>query len=197
MHGGVHLPIFGAHALLGGLLSLWGPGLGSIGPVTLISVPCAKVELVCLRVGVYVSCLSLPLHGSKLIDRQFLEMGRVFHRFRRKSRLHEQVRGGGGPTAGRSPPPHPTKRAPRTSTQNNFEILARQQLQDLNRHRRRPGLRARLPGAGVRHPARAGGRYRRRHQVRLGGRGERRQGCVSPEEKEESSLPENVSWLHG
>ena len=41
-------------------------------------------------------------------------------------------------------------------------VSARQRLQDLHRHRRRPGFRARLLRAGLRHPARAGGRHRRR-----------------------------------
>ena len=44
---------------------------------------------------------------------------------------------------------------------------ARQRLQDLHRDRRRPGLRAHLFGTGLRHPARAGGRHRRRDEVRL------------------------------
>ena len=39
-------------------------------------------------------------------------------------------------------------------------LPARQRLQDLHRHRRRPGLRARLLRANLRHPARAGGRHR-------------------------------------
>ena len=43
-------------------------------------------------------------------------------------------------------------------------VPARQRLQDLHRHRRRPGFRARLCRAGLRHPARAGGRHRRRHK---------------------------------
>ena len=46
-------------------------------------------------------------------------------------------------------------------------VPARQRLQDLHRHRRRPGLRARVRRAGVRHPARAGGRHRGRDEVRL------------------------------
>ena len=40
------------------------------------------------------------------------------------------------------------------------EVSSRQRLQDLHRHRRRPGLRARLFRADLRHPARAGGRQR-------------------------------------
>ena len=47
------------------------------------------------------------------------------------------------------------------------EVPARQRLQDLHRHRRRPGLRARLRRRGLRHSARAGGRHRRRHEIRL------------------------------
>ena len=39
------------------------------------------------------------------------------------------------------------------------EVPARQRLQDLHRHRRRPGLRARVLRADLRHPARAGGRH--------------------------------------
>ena len=46
-------------------------------------------------------------------------------------------------------------------------IPARQRLQDLHRDRRRPGLRARLLRAGIRHPARAGRRHGRRNKVRL------------------------------
>ena len=44
------------------------------------------------------------------------------------------------------------------------EILSRQWLQDLYRHRRRSGLRARLRRAGLRHPARTGGRQRGRRR---------------------------------
>ena len=40
-------------------------------------------------------------------------------------------------------------------------LSARQRLQDLHRDRRRPGLRARVFGTGLRHPARAGRRHRR------------------------------------
>ena len=43
-----------------------------------------------------------------------------------------------------------------------MKLSARQRLQDLHRHRRRPGLRARVFRAGLRHPARAGRRHRRR-----------------------------------
>ena len=46
-------------------------------------------------------------------------------------------------------------------------IPARQWLQDLHRHRRRAGFCARLCRAGLRHPARAGGRQRRRDDIRL------------------------------
>ena len=45
------------------------------------------------------------------------------------------------------------------------EVPARQRLQDLHRHRRRAGLRARVRGGDLRHPARAGGRHRRRHDA--------------------------------
>ena len=45
-------------------------------------------------------------------------------------------------------------------------LPARQRLQDLHRHRRRPGVRARLQRAGLRRPAGAGGRIEHRHQVR-------------------------------
>ncbi len=41
-------------------------------------------------------------------------------------------------------------------------VPARERLQDLHRHRWRAGLRARVRRGGLRHPARAGGRHRRR-----------------------------------
>ena len=44
-------------------------------------------------------------------------------------------------------------------------LLPRQRLQNLHRNRRRPGLRARLRRARLRHPARAGRRHRRRHDA--------------------------------
>ena len=47
------------------------------------------------------------------------------------------------------------------------QIPAGEWLQDLHRHRRRAGLRARLRRGGLRHSARAGGRHRRRHDLRL------------------------------
>ena len=48
-----------------------------------------------------------------------------------------------------------------------LKYLRAQRLQDVHRHGRRPGLRARVLGSDLRHPARAGGRHRRRHEVRL------------------------------
>ena len=45
-------------------------------------------------------------------------------------------------------------------------LPAGQRLQDLHRHRRRPGVRARLQRAGLRRSAGAGGRIEHRHQVR-------------------------------
>ena len=42
-----------------------------------------------------------------------------------------------------------------------LQLPARERLQDLHRDRRRPGLRARVRRAGLRHPARAGGRHGR------------------------------------
>ena len=42
-----------------------------------------------------------------------------------------------------------------------LELPARQRLQDLHRHRRRPGFRAGVRRASLWHPARAGGGYRR------------------------------------
>ena len=47
------------------------------------------------------------------------------------------------------------------------ELPACQWLQDLHRHRRGPGLRARLFRAGLWHPARASGRHCRRHHLQL------------------------------
>ena len=48
-----------------------------------------------------------------------------------------------------------------------LQVPARQRLQDLHRHRRRPGLRAHVRRAGLRHSARAGRRHRGRDEVRL------------------------------
>ncbi len=47
------------------------------------------------------------------------------------------------------------------------ELSARERLQDLYRHRRRPGFRARLFRADLWHPARAGGRHGGRNKIRL------------------------------
>ena len=47
-------------------------------------------------------------------------------------------------------------------------LPARQRLPHLHRHRRRPGVRARLFRGRLRRPARAGGRLEHRHQVRDG-----------------------------
>jgi len=47
------------------------------------------------------------------------------------------------------------------------EVPARQRLQDLYRHRGRPGLRARVLGSHLWHPARAGGRQRPRDEIQL------------------------------
>jgi hypothetical protein len=47
------------------------------------------------------------------------------------------------------------------------QVPARQRLQDLHRHWRRPGLRAGLCGADLWHSARTGGGHRGRHEVRL------------------------------
>src|SRR6266704_964267 len=67
------------------------------------------------------------------------------------------------------------------------EVPARQRLQDLHRHRRRPGLRAHLCGAGVRHSARAGGGHGGGDEVRL--RQERQaipdQGAQAPAQRQQ------------
>ena len=48
-----------------------------------------------------------------------------------------------------------------------LKYLRGQRLQDLHRHRRRPGLRAGICGARLRHSPRAGGRQRRRPQLSI------------------------------
>jgi hypothetical protein len=48
-----------------------------------------------------------------------------------------------------------------------LSYLRNNAYKDLHRDRGRPGLRARLRRAGLRHPARAGGRHRRRNEIRL------------------------------
>ena len=53
----------------------------------------------------------------------------------------------------------PLHRADLPADAGSAEVPARQRLQDLHRDRRRPGLRARLCRAGLRHPARAGRRH--------------------------------------
>ena len=89
-------------------------------------------------------CRNADRHGC----RRFPRRGRGMDRRRPRSALATALHGSDLPAANRAP-----------------ELSARRRLQDLHRHRRRPGFRAGVCGAGLRHPARAGGRQRRRPQL--------------------------------
>ena len=65
-------------------------------------------------------------------------------------------------------------------------LPARQWLQDLHRHRRRPGLCSGLLGSHLRHPAGAGRRNRRKHhlQLRQGRQADPDQGAEAPSQRQ-------------